>query len=138
MTALTFDAAPAYALEIRNADANTPHRARHWLAWLLEIGRVTQDVIDAAVLAASELVTNAAVHAGGRVLVSAQVTEDGVRLVVHDDAPATDWLEPEQGLAEDGRGLVIVRALAAELDITTGHDGTTVEALIPNPKEAAR
>ena len=138
MTALTLDAAPAYALEIRTSDAGSPHRARHWLAWLLEIGRVAQDVIDTAVLAASELVTNAAVHAGGRVMVSAQVTDAGVRLVVHDDAPATDWHQPEGGLAEHGRGLVIVEALAGgELDITAGPCGTTVTALIPIPKEAA-
>jgi anti-sigma regulatory factor (Ser/Thr protein kinase) len=132
MTALTLDAATAYALEIRTSDAGSPYRARHWLAWLLEIGRVTQDVIDSAVLAASELVTNALMHAGGRVLVSAQVTEAGVRLVVHDDAPATEWHEPEGGLAEHGRGLILVRALATQLDITTGHDGTTVTALIPD------
>lgn len=136
MTALTLDAAPAYALEIRTSDAGSPHRARHWLTWLLEIGRVAQDVIDAAVLAASELVSNAAVHAGGRVLVSAQVTDAGVRLIVHDDAPAVDWREPQDDMAEDGRGLIIVRALAAELDISTGRDGTTVTALIP--KEAAQ
>jgi anti-sigma regulatory factor (Ser/Thr protein kinase) len=132
MTALTLDAPPVYALELAAVDGNSPRRARRWLAWVLEIARVPQDAIDSAVLAASELVTNAAVHAGGRVLVSAQVTETGVQLIVHDDAPATDWHEPEQGLAEHGRGLVLVRALAAELDITTGHDGTTVTALIPD------
>ena len=129
MSALTLEA-PAFALEIRSADANSPRRSRHWLAWVLEAAHVAQDTVDTAVLVASELVTNATVHAGGRVLVCAQLLEAGVCLVVHDDQAVTDWQEPGGESDEHGRGLVIVHALA-DVDIATHAGGTTVTALIP-------
>lgn len=130
MSAMTIDA-PA-VLEIRATGTGSPARARRWLAWVLEVAAVPQDTIDAAVLAVSELVTNAVVHTdSARILVSARVAEAGVRLVVHDDTPAPDWTASGGLLAEHGRGLVIVHALAAELDITTGQAGTTVTAVIP-------
>lgn len=129
MTAATLEA-PAFALEIRAADANSPRRARHWLAWVLEAAHVAQDTIGTAALIASELVTNATVHAGGRVLVSAQLVESGVRLIVHDDQAVTDWQEPGGELDEHGRGLVLVHALA-EVDIDRHAHGTTITALIP-------
>lgn len=131
MSALVFDT-PAYALEIRTADTRSPRRARNWLAWILEAGAVPQHTIDAAVLAVSELVTNAVVHTdAARLLVSARVTAAGVALAVHDDAATSgEWAAPGTGLDESGRGLVIVRALAAEFHATTGPAGTTVTAVI--------
>lgn len=129
-------AVPAYALEIRAADDTAPYRARRWVAWLLESADVSQDTIDTVLLAVSELVTNAVVHGrvGGRVLVSAQVLDAGVRLVVHDDAPVVDWQEPGGLEDERGRGVLIVEAIAVELTITTDVSGTTVDALIPFEK----
>lgn len=131
MSALTIDA-PAYALEIRHADTTSPGRARRWLGWVLEVAGVAQGAVEAAVLAVSELVTNSALHAGGRVLVSAEVVEAGVRLVVHDSGTDT-WSSPSaEDLPEHGRGLVIVEAVAAEFDIASDAFGTTVTALIPS------
>ncbi len=125
------EAPPVFALEIRDADTSSPHRARHWLAWVLEAARITQDTIDAALLACSELVTNAVVHAGGRVLVSAQPVADGVRLCVHDDAAGAPWQEPGGDIDEHGRGLILVRGLAEQLDIDTHTHGTTIRGLDP-------
>lgn len=127
-------AAPAFALEVRAADANTPFRARHWLAWLLESAEVSQDTVDTALLVASELVTNAVVHGrpAGRVVVSAQVLDDGVRLVVHGDAPISRWREPGGEMDERGRGLVLVEALAEQLHVVVHAAGVTVTALIPH------
>jgi anti-sigma regulatory factor (Ser/Thr protein kinase) len=138
MTTLTLDAPPVYALEIARPDTGSAHRARHWLGWVLEVAHLPQATVDAAILAASELVTNAVLHAArGRVLVSAQPTETGVRLVVHnDETTAGDWQPGGDALADHGRGLVIVRALASEFAVTTGHDGTTVTALIPKEVDA--
>lgn len=131
MSTLTI-AAPVYALEIRAAGTESPTRARHWLAWVLEAAGIAQDTIDAAVLAVSELVTNAVVHTDtARILVSAELAEDGIRLVVHDDAaPLDGWQRPSGVLAERGRGLVIVQALAAELTIDRHAAGTSVTAVI--------
>lgn len=127
---MTIDA-PAFALEIRDADTTSPTRARRWLTWCLETAGIAQDTVETCVLAVSELVTNAALYAGGRLLVSARQDPDGVRLIVHDQGTADAWPKPADGLGEHGRGLVIVQALAAELDITTDAAGTTVSALIP-------
>lgn len=130
MTAV-LDARPTFALEIRAADTNAPRRARHWLAWVLEAEHLPQDMLDTVLLVMSELVTNATVHAGGRILVSSQITADGVLLVVHDDMPVADeWQQPGSDLDEHGRGLVIVEALA-EVDIDRHAHGVTVTALIP-------
>lgn len=132
MSVLTLDL-PVYAIEISNADTNSPARARHWLAWVLEATGLSQDTVDAALLTASELVTNAVVHTDSpRILVSAEVVDGGVRLVVHDDATESEpWDVPGERLDERGRGLVIVRALATEFRIDRHAAGTTVSALIP-------
>lgn len=130
MTAV-LDTRPVYALEIRTVDAGSPGRARRWAAWCLEAAAVQQETLDAVVLAVSELVTNVYRHSDSpRVLVSLDVTEVGVRLVVHDDAAPADWQQPDSGLAERGRGLILVQALA-EVDVDRHALGTTVTALIP-------
>lgn len=138
MTAV-LDTRPVFALEIRTVDAGSPGRARRWLAWVLETARVAQDVIDSAVLAVSELATNALLHTDSpRILVSAEVVDVGVRLVVHDDQddPAQDLhtVETPGGLAEHGRGLILVRALAADLRVEQHQHGTTITALIPGTR----
>jgi anti-sigma regulatory factor (Ser/Thr protein kinase) len=130
MSILTIDA-PAYALEIRRADTTSPTRARRWLAWVLEAASIAQDTVEACVLAVSELVTNSALHAGGRVLVSAEVVEAGVRLVVHDSGTEVWSATAAEELPEHGRGLLIVEAVASDLDIASDAFGTTVTALIP-------
>lgn len=129
MTAV-LDARPTFALEIRTVGADSPRRARHWLGWVLE-GLVPQSLLDAALLVASELVTNSVLHTdSARILVSAELVDDGVRLVVHDDAAPADWQQPDSGLAERGRGLILVQALA-EVDVDRHAGGTTITALIP-------
>lgn len=129
MTALV-DTPPVYALEIARADGTSPRRARRWLSWVLELATVPQSTIDAAVLAVSELVTNSALHVGGRVLVSAEVTPAGLRLTVHDTGRDAWPTVPGDPFGEHGRGLFIVAALAADLEVTTAAHGTTISALI--------
>ncbi|MBR7832449.1 ATP-binding protein [Actinospica durhamensis] len=120
------------ALEIRAVGNSSPSRARSWLTQVLEAAGTSQDTIDTALLAVSELVTNAVVHTdSARILVSAQVVDGGVRLVVHDDDAPADWQGPSRGLAERGRGLLLIQALAAEFDIDRHTAGTTVTCLIP-------
>lgn len=130
MSTLTI-AAPAYALELRHADTTSPRRVRHWLGWCLELAGVAQSAVETALLAASELVTNSVLHAGGRVLVSAEVVEAGVRLVVHDSGTEIWSATSAEELPEHGRGLLIVEAVASDLDIASDAFGTTVTALIP-------
>jgi anti-sigma regulatory factor (Ser/Thr protein kinase) len=133
MTAMV-DALPVFGLELRSVGTDSPRRARAWLGWVLELARVPQDTIDTALLAASELVTNAVVHTdAARILVSVELVDAGVRLVVHDDAaPVADWQAEVDFLSEHGRGLILVRALAEQLDIDRHQHGTTITALLPN------
>lgn len=78
------------------------------------------DVRDVAVLLVSELVANAVAHGAPPAAVSVSVWEQQhgvsrVRVEVHDGAPApvTGPVRPAGDVGEHGRGLQIVRALAA-------------------------
>lgn len=130
MTTLTLGA-PVYALEIRQAETSSPRRARNWLGQVLEYAGLAQAAMADALLAVSELVTNSALHAGGRVLVSAELVETGVRLVVHDTGTEVWAATVDEELPEHGRGLLIVEGIAEQFDITADVFGTTVTALIP-------
>jgi serine phosphatase RsbU (regulator of sigma subunit)/PAS domain-containing protein len=74
------------------------------------------DLTDAAVLATSELVTNAVIHAGTAVRVVLELDSQGLRLEVEDLHPhrsLTLGLESPGEEAEHGRGLLIAASLAA-------------------------
>jgi PAS domain S-box-containing protein len=74
-----------------------------------------EDLTDEAVLATSELVTNAVVHAGTPVLVALEVDAHGLRLEVQDLHPHRSLPLGVEGPADDaesGRGLLITSALA--------------------------
>lgn len=130
MSVLTVDLGLVHVLEFTDADEQAPAAARAWLAGLLEAADAPQDGIDAAVLCVSELVTNAVVHGGGRVLASAELLEHAVRLVVHNDKAARAWQEPGGDHDERGRGLVLVAAMA-ELHVARSEHGVTAEATVP-------
>ncbi|MFI1729385.1 ATP-binding protein [Streptomyces acidicola] len=79
-------------------------------AWGVRLGEEERDAIK---LVASELITNAVVHATGFVTVGLHLNEERLLLDVHDSNP-----EPprQQVITEDdegGRGLVLVEFLAA-------------------------
>lgn len=94
---------------------------------------VDEDQAEAAALCVSELVTNALVHSrsglpGGRVTVAISVCsgQDRLRISVRDDGPRA--VRPARsgpgttGLAESGRGLRIVAAVAADWGISQPAD----------------
>ncbi len=113
----------AYAAALLSPDAKTytvslPRTrpavadARHWLAALLTSWGVTDRQIDDAVLALSEIVTNAVEHATGEdpyATVTAALRQNHLRITVSDP-------DPELGSTahsdEHGRGLLVVRALS--------------------------
>ncbi|WP_236075530.1 ATP-binding protein [Streptomyces coffeae] len=66
-------------------------------------------------LCASELVTNALVHGasdGGHVLVHVELHDTTLRLEVHDAGDGTPAERSPEDTADDGRGLLLVSALA--------------------------
>ena len=100
----------------------TPRRARgHVAAYLTAAGR--SDLIPSATLIVSELVTNAVVHAGGTIDLRVALTDESLRVDIHDTSDLLPHLrQPDVG----GRGLHIVNAIATNWGVTTdGHGKTT-------------
>jgi PAS domain S-box-containing protein len=97
------------------ADGRSVAEARHFVREMLDQWGA-EDLTDEAVLATSELVTNAIVHAGTTVRVTLLLDAQGLRLEVQDLHPHRSLpLGPEQPDAdtEHGRGLFITASLAS-------------------------
>ena len=77
--------------------------------------RRTEDLVDRAVLVASELVTNAVVHAKGPLRLRLQWRRERLHVAVYDGLPRLLRLAGDPGdlETEDGRGLLIVDQLAS-------------------------
>ncbi|MFE4960442.1 SpoIIE family protein phosphatase [Streptomyces sp. NPDC056653] len=98
------------------------------------------EMSDALQLIASEVVTNALIHAGSDVDVRLRAFADHVRLEVRDSdshPPVPSPLalsEEENAEAEHGRGLLIVEALAGPWNSSPNGRGKTVSAEVPIPE----
>ncbi|MFJ7966534.1 ATP-binding protein [Streptomyces sp. NPDC096324] len=94
------------------------------LAWTAE----EPDTVDAVVLAVSELLTNAHVHAHSDAHLVLTWDGDCLHVSVHDeDSTLPLQRDPEPG-AVSGRGVGIVRMLADEWDMKCQRHGKTVTA----------
>jgi anti-sigma regulatory factor (Ser/Thr protein kinase) len=92
-------------------DLNSPRKARAFLAMLLHEWGLTH-LDDKALLLASELVTNAVLHAQATSTLSACVDDEALEIRVTDpDEALPERLQPEPD-AEAGRGLMLVSTLA--------------------------
>jgi anti-sigma regulatory factor (Ser/Thr protein kinase) len=98
------------------ADLTAPHQARGFVRATLERWRLPQ-LVDACVLAVSELVTNALRHGRPPVNLHLGRHESKVELGIQDagDGPAAAPGEVKDPLAESGRGLGIVEAVSDEV-----------------------
>lgn len=104
--------------------------ARRWVSDILEmLGR--DDLIDAAELGVSELVTNAILHADPPITVRVRGTKDHPRVEVHDHSQHPPEVNVE--MAEDdflmstvGRGLGIVALYSSTWGADMSPDGKTV------------
>src|SRR3954454_13679169 len=99
--------------------------------------RVPPVLIDDVLLAASEALTNAAEHGhsfdGTPVEVCLGAVDAGLWLTVTDTGA---WGTPH-AMADRGRGIAIIRAVAQEVAIETTASGTTVRVLFDLPLESA-
>ncbi|WP_346346114.1 SpoIIE family protein phosphatase [Streptomyces sp. SID5789] len=99
------------------------------------------DMVDLVELAASEIVTNALVHAGSDVDLRLRVFGDHLRLEVRDsdtNPPIPSSLsrdEEEPPEAEHGRGMLIVEALADEWASHPNGQGKTVSVDLVIPQD---
>jgi serine/threonine-protein kinase RsbW len=85
-------------------------------------------------LAANEAVANAIEHgspsAEGTVLVRVCGDREGVRFEVRDGGTFSAAVPANDGLAQRGRGIPLMAALADEVDLKPGADGTLVRLLV--------
>jgi anti-sigma regulatory factor (Ser/Thr protein kinase) len=102
--------------------------ARGSLRRTLTAWSVDPDLVDAAVLCLSELVTNALMHTAGGCSVRALLDRGVLTISVRDGGPAESASVelPEEMLRVHGRGLQIVDALASRWGSELDSVGTTV------------
>ncbi|MGZ4133174.1 MAG: SpoIIE family protein phosphatase, partial [Actinomycetota bacterium] len=96
------------------------HRADAWL----RLRCLTDDDVDAAVLALNEAAANAIEHgaSGGEIVVAIEVRGEDLEMRVHDRGR---WQErPSAG--DRGRGLLLMRALMDDVQVERADGGTTV------------
>jgi anti-sigma regulatory factor (Ser/Thr protein kinase) len=85
----------------------------------------------AAQLVITELVSNVVRHAGTEMEISLTASPGALRLAVRDGHPAPPQHHATGGtLAESGRGLVVIQALASEWGMTPTADGKVVWAVL--------
>ena len=85
-----------------------------------------EELLDNAMLLVSELVTNALLHAGTSIEVSAQLGEHGLVVEVGDGSPHLPVPRHYADTSGTGRGLRLLQQLAAEWGVTGRADGKTV------------
>jgi anti-sigma regulatory factor (Ser/Thr protein kinase) len=111
--------------------------ARRWTAGCLRalVGEAdgAAELIDNAVLCASELVTNAVRAGCTRMSIRLMVGERTVRLSVLDDAPGEPAPRPVDPLALAGRGLRLVEAVTDGWGVDAVDRGKEVWARFPRP-----
>jgi len=115
------------------ATGSVARSARHAAVGFLRDAGVAPDVVAVAELLTSELVSNAAGHAGAaRVAVCAEVDAEGVRIGVRDLAPdAVVACLPPSPERIGGRGLFLVDRLARRWGIDRGDRTKTVWFELP-------
>lgn len=108
------------------SSTNAPRQARQAIIELLARSGRTDLGADAALLV-SELVTNAVVHAGGPITVSAAYLHSTLRVEVHDtDQPPLPRLRKPSASDKTGRGLYLVALLADRWAMAPAPDGKTI------------
>ncbi|MEU5211258.1 ATP-binding protein [Streptomyces sp. NPDC020742] len=104
--------------------------ARRFAAALLAWWALSADDQDTAVLIVSELTTNAAQHGHSDMTIRLTLDPDMLHIAVadHGDVDPSTLSHPDDDPDEHGRGLHIVHALTARLDIHQGSAGRQVHA----------
>jgi len=105
----------------------TTECARQARAAVVEVCRgLARDLIEIAQLLTSELVTNALNHGTGTIEVEVSRSRNCLRVSVDDGDPTTPRRLPASAEATNGRGLLLVEALAARWGVTQQGTGKRV------------
>lgn len=100
--------------------------ARAFARATLHDWRLGGEVVDCAILLTSELVSNAVRHAGTRVIVNFDTGGHTLRVEVADSVERPPQPRQADPLAEGGRGLELVDALAANWGVDGRPGGKSV------------
>jgi len=119
------DSASTLQLEMPAALAS-PGQARRALRRACERWGVTGPPGEAAELLATELVTNAVIHAGTPVLMMAEHDGHNLTIAVSDGEARLPTLSPVNVMAEHGRGVGIIDELGATWGVQRTVLGKTV------------
>ncbi len=92
--------------------------------------RLDEATVDAAVLVANELASNAVDHAGTPFRLTVALLGDRLRIEIADGSLDVPVLQPHDPRAVRGRGLQMVDHLASTWSCTLGTTGKTVAAEI--------
>lgn len=113
------------------AAAHVPALLRRELVSLFGKWQLPEDTLDAVLLVATELVTNAVDHARPPIRVRLAVTPAGIRLEVGDGSRDAPRLRPINPSAVRGRGLQMVNRMCARWSWAVGKVGKVVWAEVP-------
>jgi len=102
--------------------------------------KFSPDQRDDIAISLSEAVNNAIEHGNSsdpdkKVAISIEELKDGIRILVFDqgggfnEQEVADPTDPENLLAESGRGLLIIRHLMDEVNVTPSEEGTKIELI---------
>jgi anti-sigma regulatory factor (Ser/Thr protein kinase) len=126
-----------------DGDDQAPARARHHVREALCSWRMSEDIVDKAVLLASEITTNAVRHTTSSSIQLELLRRDGeVEVAVCDSGPrparplGAISEEAADLWAESGRGLDLVRSLASRWGATEAGLGLRVWAAIRSTGDA--
>ncbi|WBB52155.1 SpoIIE family protein phosphatase [Verrucosispora sp. WMMD573] len=116
------------------AEPTAPSRVRHWMTAQLSEWEVAESVIGAAVLCASELTTNALLHAGTAARVEVDLSPERLLVSVADSGSrGTVTRARTETLSSRGRGLGLIEELSDAWGTDPTVRGSTVwfEILLP-------
>ncbi|ABS01647.1 putative signal transduction histidine kinase [Kineococcus radiotolerans SRS30216 = ATCC BAA-149] len=100
-----------------------------WCAPWVAAAQLDEDVVESALLLASEVITNAVVHGDGMVQVDVgRVEGPSLRVEVSDDGGGMPLIGAQRTDAESGRGMAMVELLSSRwgTDLAVGPLGKTV------------
>jgi anti-sigma regulatory factor (Ser/Thr protein kinase) len=115
---------PAVSIDLPNEPDSVARSRRFVESWCRAWGE--REVVDPAVLVASELVTNAITHGGGIYELRLRLTRGSLRVEVVDDGEGSPEIRRASDSDEGGRGLQIVSLTSRAWGVDDGDDGTKV------------
>lgn len=112
---------------------HSPARGRQFVREAL-FSTARQDVVDIAVLLASELITNAILHGRSEVELTVEINSAGVKVSAADMNSRLPVMQSIDELALDGRGIAIVNLLASSWGVTATEGGKIVWFCLDLPR----